>query len=92
MALEIIIQENAFEVKGILNKSNVENFQNHFKDIFSTNNALVINIDALESIDNSGVTAFEELYLQSKQNLKPFFITGLGCRDMFEHLRTIDAA
>lgn len=92
MALEISIQEEAFEVKGILNKSNVEKFQLHFKDIFHTANQLVINIDELKSIDHVGVSAFEELYKQSIKMHKPFYITGLGSRDMFEHLRTIDAA
>ena len=92
MALEIINLDEAFEIKGILNKSNVEKFQLHFKDIFNTTNQLVINIDELESIDNEGVSAFEEIYKQSIQNHKRFYITGLGSRDMFEHLRTIDAA
>ena len=92
MALEITISDEAFEIKGILNKSNVEKFQSHFKDVFSTANPLVINIDELKSIDNVGVSAFEELYKEALINQKRFYITGLGSRDMFEHLKAIDAA
>ncbi len=92
MALEIVDLNETFEIKGILDKSNVEKFQSHFKDIFNTSNQLVINIDALERIDQVGVLAFEELYKQSLLNHKRFYITGIGSRDMFEHLRTIDAA
>ena len=92
MALEITDFNETFEIKGSLDKSNVEKFQSHFKDIFNTSSQLVINIDELECIDQVGVLAFEELYKQSLINHKRFFITGLGSRDIFEHLRTIDAA
>ncbi|MFD2822888.1 STAS domain-containing protein [Lacinutrix iliipiscaria] len=92
MALEISNFNEAFEIKGTLNESNVKKFQSHFKDIFNTTNQLVINIDQLESVDQVGVLAFEELYKQSLIKHKRFYITGLGSRDMFEHLRTIDAA
>ena len=92
MALEIITSEETFEVKGILNKSNVQKFQSYFKNIFNTTNTLIINIDELESIDNLGVSAFETLYKEALINHKRFYITGLGSRDMFEHLKTIDAA
>jgi len=92
MALEITDLNETFEIKGILDKSNVEKFQSHFKDFFSTSSQLVINIDELEHIDRVGVFAFEELYKQSLLNHKRFYITGLGSREIFEHLRTIDAA
>lgn len=92
MALEITIQDEAFEIKGTLKKTNVEKFQSHFKDIFNHTNDLVINIQELKSIDSEGVHAFEELYIQSRKKRKNLFITGLGCRDMYEHLKSIDAA
>jgi len=92
MALEITDLNETFEIKGILDKSNVDKFQSHFKNIFNTSSQLVINIDELKRIDRVGVSAFEELYKQSLLNQKRFYITGLGSRDIFEHLRTIDAA
>jgi anti-anti-sigma regulatory factor len=92
MALEIIDLNETFEIKGTLDKSNVEKFQSHFKNIFNTSSQLVINIDELKRIDRLGVLAFEELYKQSLLNHKRLYITGLGSRDIFEHLRTIDAA
>ena len=77
MALEIVDLNETFEIKGILDKSNVEKFQSHFKDIFNTSNQLVINIDALEHIDQVGVLAFEELYKQSLLNHKTFLYNGI---------------
>ena len=92
MALEIINLDETFEVKGTLNKSNAEKFQTHFKDIFSRTNKIVINIDELKSVDSDGVLAFEELYKQSIHQHKRLFITGLGCRDMYDHLKSIKVA
>ncbi|MGB1307469.1 MAG: STAS domain-containing protein [Oceanihabitans sp.] len=91
MALEITNKNNTFEIKGILNKTNVEKFQNHFKEIFSQSNSILLNINGLKSVDKVGVIAFEELYLQSLKSKKPFYITGQGCRDMFEHLKSLEA-
>ncbi|WP_452229642.1 MULTISPECIES: STAS domain-containing protein [unclassified Lacinutrix] len=92
MALEITNSLDAFIVTGILNKTNVKKFQIYFKNIFSTTNELVINIDELKSIDNEGVSAFEDIYKQSLKAHKPFFITGLGSKEIFDHITTIDAA
>ena len=92
MALEIVDLNETFEIRGILDKSNVEKFQSHFKDFFNTASQLEINIDELERIDQVGVLAFEDLYKESLLKHKRFYITGLGSRDIFEHLRTIDAA
>jgi|GEM_PF-2833004 len=92
MALEIKNLGEAFDLKGSLNKSNVDIFKIHFKNIFNSTNRIVINIDELKSIDNDGVLAFEELYKQSLKNDKKMFITGLGCRDIYDHLKTIKVA
>jgi len=91
-ALEIINLGEVFELKGSLNKSNVDIFETHFKSIFKKSNQIVINIDDLKYIDNDGVLAFEELYKQSIANNKKMYITGYGCRDMYDHLKTIKVA
>ena len=92
MALVITNINEAFELKGTLDASNVEIFQSHFRDILDYSNQLEININALEHIDQVGVLAFEELYKRIIQNHKKLYITGLGSKDIFEHLRTMDAA
>jgi hypothetical protein len=90
--LEISHLGETFELKGSLNKSNVGIFEIHFKDIFKTNNQIVINIDALKNIDNDGVWAFERLYKQSLDCDSKMYITGFGCREMYDHLKSIKVA
>ena len=92
MALEITNSLDTFKVTGILNKTNVKKFQIYFNNIFNTTNELVINIEELKSIDHEGVSAFEDIYKQSLKAHKPFFITGLGSKEIFDHITTIDAA
>lgn len=92
MALEIVNLGDTFEIKGSLNKSNVHKFNSHFENIFNKTSRLVINIDDLSNIDNYGVLAFEKLYKQSLEKHKKLFITGFGCREMYEHLKAIKVA
>ena len=92
MALKITNSLDTFKVTGVLNKTNVKKFQIYFKNIFSTTNELVINIEELKSIDREGVSAFEDIYKQSLKAHKPFFITGLGSKEIFDDITTIDAA
>lgn len=92
MALEIKSLNNTFEISGVLDKSNVKTFQTHFSNIFQQKEEVVININELKKVDVEGVVAFEELYKQSLQLNKRFFITGYGSRDMYEHLSTIQVA
>lgn len=92
MALEIVDLGDTFEIKGSLNESNVHKFKSHFENIFNKTSRLVINIDELSSIDNHGVLAFEELYKESLKRNKKLFITGLGCREMYEHLKAMKVA
>ncbi|MDO6595451.1 hypothetical protein Q4512_00915 [Oceanihabitans sp. 2_MG-2023] len=92
MALEITNSLNTFKVTGVLDKKSVKKFQIYFKNIFNTTNELVININELKSIDREGVSAFEDIYKQSLKAHKPFFITGVGSKEIFDHVTTIDAA
>jgi anti-anti-sigma regulatory factor len=92
MALEIVNLGDTFEIKGSLNKSNVDKFKSHFENIFNKTSRLVINIDELSSIDNFGVLAFEDLYKVSIKMNKKLFITGFGCREMYEHLKAMKVA
>lgn len=92
MALEIVHLDDAFEFKGTFNESDLEKFRLQFKDIFNQTDRLVINIDCLKGVDRYGVMAFEELYKQSLKSQKQFFITGFGCRDMYDHLKTMKVA
>lgn len=89
MALEIKTLDNAFTLEGSLNKHNVAAFKQHFKDVFKTKNRVVINIDKLDEVDRVGVLAIENLYKRSIQQDKQLLFSGIGARDMYEHLKSV---
>ena len=92
MGLEIINQNECFQVKGELNKSNVATFTTYFKEVINSSEQVTINIEGLDSIDRVGVNALVKLYAQSLEKQSKFFIVGLGSKELHEHFRTVDSA
>jgi len=92
MGLEIIEQKDCYQIKGALNKSNVETFTTYFKEVIKSSEEVTINIEGLDNIDRIGVNALVKLYSQSLENQSKFFIVGLGSKELHEHFRTEDTA
>jgi len=92
MGLEIIEQKECYQVKGALNKSNVDTFSTYFKEVIRSSEQVTINIEGLDSIDRIGVNALVKLYAQSLENQSKFFIVGLGSKELHDHFRTVEAA
>ncbi len=92
MGLEIIEQQECYQVKGALNKSNVDTFTTYFKEVIKSSEQVTINIEGLDSIDRIGVNALVKLYGQSLENHSKFFIVGLGSKELHDHFRTVDSA
>ena len=92
MELEITSYNNFFKIKGILNKRNLNVFQNEFNNIFEKVNALTISIENIEWMDKSGVDAFAELHYEALAKNKKMAIIGLGCKDLYEHFKSDFAA
>ena len=83
---------NFFKLKGILNKDNVEEFRYEFKKAFKIFDALTISVEGLESVDKHGVNALADLHSQSiKENIK-LSIVGLGCKELYDHFKSSEAA
>ncbi len=92
MELKISSCNNFFKIKGSLNKNNLEVFQNEFQDIFERLNDLTISIQDIESMDRYGVNAFMELHNEAILKNKNLSIIGLGCKDLYNHFKTQNAA
>ncbi len=92
MDLRITSCNNFFKLKGVLNKSNVGIFQNEFQDVFEKFNKLTISIEGLESVDRYGVNALTDLHEQSIKFNKQLSIVGLGCKELYDHFKTNEAA
>ncbi|GAL66770.1 STAS domain-containing protein [Jejuia pallidilutea] len=92
MELRITSCNNFFKLKGTLNKSNVEVFQKEFQKAFKTFKVLTISVEALESVDRHGVNALADLHAQSIKNNIQLSIVGLGCKELYDHFKTYEAA
>lgn len=92
MDLRITSCNNFFKLKGILNKTNVDVFQSEFQEAFKRFNALTISVEGLESVDKHGVNALADLHNQSIKNNIQLSIVGLGCKELYDHFKTNEAA
>lgn len=92
MNLEISSYNNQFKIKGVLNRKNVNQFTNEFKNIFEKFNSLTLSIEGLTSIDRYGVNALAQLHNESITKRKSLSIIGLGCDDLYEHFKSEEHA
>lgn len=92
MNIEITSYNNQFKIKGILNRKNVNVFNNEFKNIFERFNSLTLNIEGLTSIDRYGVNALAQLHNESITQHKSLSIIGMGCDDLYEHFKSEEEA
>jgi anti-anti-sigma regulatory factor len=92
MDLKITNCNNFFKIKGILNRNNVDVFQNEFKNIFEKVSSLTISIQDIESMDKYGVDAISKLHQEALNKNKRLSIIGYGCKDLYDHFKTNTAA
>ena len=92
MRLEITNYNNYFKIKGDLNRNNIHQFKSEFKHVFENTDAITISIEALESIDRYGVNALAQLHNESLIQNKRLSIIGMGCKDLYQHFKSEEAA
>ncbi len=90
MDLRITSCNNFFKLKGELNKRNIGLFQNEFQSAFEKFNRLTISVEALESIDKTGVNAITELHSMSIKHNVELSIVGSGCKELYNHFKTLN--
>lgn len=92
MDLQITNHDNLFQVTGTLTKFNVHHFKREFSNIFEKQNALTISIENLTSIDRYGVNALAQLHNEALIKGKKLSIIGMGCDDLYEHIKSEETA
>ena len=92
MNLEITNYNNFFKLRGVLNRRNLHLFQIEFANIFDDLDKLTISIEDLESVDRYGVNALAKLHNEAIIKHKSLSIIGNGCKEVYEHFTTKDAA
>ena len=92
MTLEITHYNNLYQIKGTLNKLNLQKFNETFAGIFEKSNNITINIERVISIDRAGVTALAKLHNEALNKGKRLAIVGLGCKELYEHFKAEETA
>lgn len=92
MDLQITNCNNFFKLKGILDRKNLNLFNNEFANIFERLSTLTISIEDIESMDRYGVNALAELHNESLIKNKSMAIIGLGSKDLYNHFKSQVAA
>jgi ABC-type transporter Mla MlaB component len=92
MDLKITKYNDLFKVEGNLNKRNIHVFLKEFQNIFESSENITISIEELEGIDRYGVNALAKLHNESITKNKSLSIVGLGCKDLYDHFKSNDAA
>ncbi len=92
MSLRITNSNNFFKVKGTLDRKSVNAFLNEFKEIFEVKNSIILSIEDLDKIDKAGVKALTQLHQESVTNNKQLSIIGSGCKELYDHFKTVEAA
>ena len=92
MVLEISNCDNCYNIKGNLIQKNLHAFQHTFRNIFEKVDHLTINIEGLNSIDRDGVSAITKLHNKAISNNKKLTIIGLGCKELYQHIKSHSAA
>ena len=88
MDLQITNYNNRFQIKGTLNKLNLNVFNAHFSNVFDKRDEVLLDIERVESIDRAGVMALARLHNESINKSKRLSIIGLGCKELHEHFKS----
>ncbi|NNE33084.1 MAG: hypothetical protein HKN40_12030 [Winogradskyella sp.] len=92
MDLQISNYNNHFQIKGTLNKLNLNTFNSYFSNIFDKLDDILINIESVDSIDRAGVMALAKLHNESITKSKKLSIIGLGCKELYDHFKTQESS
>ncbi|HZH88246.1 MAG TPA: hypothetical protein VFD78_03615 [Chitinophagaceae bacterium] len=92
MSLTITNYNNFYKVTGVLNRQSVAIFQEEFQDVFEKLTSVTISIEGLQSIDRDGVNTLAKLHNESIALKKQLSIIGFGCKELYDHFKSNDAA
>lgn len=85
MALQVTQKEQTLYLKGSINSTTARLFiihTEHFVDKFKN---VKINIDKVKEIDTDGMEAIKTVWSIALKRNKKFSVTGLGCKDIYDH-------
>ena len=76
MAIQIIKNQEIFEIKGNIVAENVASLQHHFEKLLTKTDKVIVCIDNVKKIDASGVLTLTKLFKNAMKNNKIFYVIG----------------
>lgn len=92
MALKITHADNVFYAEGEINQSTLLLFESHLGFLVHAHKTITLNIDKVKQIDASGVQLLLKFYREALLNNSGFYITGYGCKDLYDEFTTRNLA
>ncbi len=92
MELRITVRNNYYKLIGALKDENVLFFKERIAEALQSLETLTIDIDEVQAIDAKGVEALKELHNLAMDQQKKLSIIGLGCKELYDHFNTSEAA
>lgn len=92
MALTIKENNGEFLLEGAINSSTAKDLKNHCEALLNAFGQLTINIEKITAIDTNGLAALRSLYNSALKYNQSFFITGTGCKEIYNEFRFTVAA
>lgn len=74
--LQITQTQGILEVKGSLMAENVNSLSSHLNVLLQKGKDVVLSLDKLDAMDQSGMMAIAKLYKQAIKNNKIFYVIG----------------
>jgi len=87
MSLTITESNGTFFLNGNINSGTCGFLKNHLESQINLKNEVTINIESVKEIDVNGVFILRTLYDNAAKHNKTFWITGHGCKSIYEEFK-----
>ena len=92
MAIQIKEKNGVFIIEGSLKTKAALAFKNHIDLLLKHRSEVIVNIENVSEIDESGFWILRQLFDNSKLVSRPFSITGYKSYKLYDDLKTHHAA
>jgi len=87
MSLTITERNGTLFLNGNINSGTCGFLKNHLESLIDLKNELTINIESVKEIDVNGVSILKKVYDNAIKHNKTLWITGYGCKVMYDEFK-----
>jgi len=92
MSLKITKNKGVFHLNGNINSETSNSLQTHLEFLISLDKIITINIDNVTEIDANGLLVLKNFYYSAIRKNKTFWITGVGCKEIYDEMKHSNVA